>query len=82
MGDNVVYYENSKIQEGKFICSSTQHDMTALDIVSKLINSESDIINFCKMNNIVNRWDGTDHIYHLVIKTFLFLSQKLKEGPL
>ena len=77
MGDSVIFYEDAKINEGRFVSSSSHMQMTAKDILSKLLNSEGDIRTFCSTNGLGQNLRKSEHVFALVIEAFLFLTKKL-----
>ena len=68
MGDSVAFYDNTEIREGSFVCNSKNVNMDAREILSKLINSEHELRNFCKSHNIALQ-DG-EHLFRYFWKYF------------
>ena len=61
MGDMVAFYDNTDIREGSFVCSGKGANMTAKDILGKLLNSEHELRLFCQSNNIIQ--NDEEHIF-------------------
>ena len=61
-GAPVAYYDNcGEIREGSFLCTGKQfEEMNPIDIIAEVLNSDEEIRNFCKDNNL---GDLDDHIF-------------------
>ena len=61
-GAPVAYYDNcGEIREGSFLCTGKQFEgMNPIDIIAEVLNSDEEIRNFCKDNNL---GDLDDHIF-------------------
>ena len=53
-GASVAYYDNcGEIREGIFLGSGKHfEDMTPIDVIAEVLNSDEEIRNFCKENNL------------------------------
>ena len=61
-GAPVAYYDNcGEVREGSFLCNGKQfEEMNPIDIIAEVLNSDEEIRNFCKDNNL---GDLDDHIF-------------------
>ena len=75
MGDKVAFLEKSEICEGNFVFSGSGSSLSPKNILSRLINSESELRVFCETYRIGK---STDHIFSLAVDAHAFLTQKIR----
>lgn len=78
MGKSVTYFESATIETAAVVCSSRTHqNMDALDIVSRILNTEPEMENFLATYNLCK--PGVTHFYGKIILAYEFLKSKLDD---
>lgn len=74
-GDRIAFYDNTAIREGNFLCSGHNHNLSAKDILTHILQTEEEIKLFCEANHINTK---NQHIFTLVIESFILLTKKIQ----
>ncbi|CBY07764.1 unnamed protein product [Oikopleura dioica] len=78
MGKSVTFFESATIETAAVVCSSRTHkNMDALDIVSRILNTEPEMENFLAAYKLYK--PGVTHFYGKIILAYEFLKSKLDD---